>query len=244
MPEAATQKHLEILSEIRRDASATAGCGSSLKTRAPTPPTLHALIAGWHPLEVDRLSPDGHSDPHPTTTAAELKATSISADAMLEEFRAFAALGVAGRARAPERQFDAEVISQAQSAADLVGYLNYIHPYRVQILGAREIAYLTRGTASEDRAFAASPASSRSSRRCWCWPTARPAPDELLAICERAQLPLFATARVVLGLRHRPAARLPVESTSPSAPSMHGVFMEILSLGVLITGESGLGKAN
>jgi HPr kinase/phosphorylase len=26
--------------------------------------------------------------------------------------------------------------------ADLVGYLNYIHPYRVQIVGRREVAYL------------------------------------------------------------------------------------------------------
>ena len=34
----------------------------------------------------------------------------------------------------------------AQSAADLVGYLNYIHPNRVQIVGRREVAYLNATT--------------------------------------------------------------------------------------------------
>jgi HPr kinase/phosphorylase len=40
-------------------------------------------------------------------------------------------------------------VRAARSGADLVGYLNYIHPYRVQILGAREVAYLTNATAED-----------------------------------------------------------------------------------------------
>ena len=43
---------------------------------------------------------------------------------------------VAGHAH-PERRFDEAAVQFAQSAADLVGYLNYIHPYRVQIVGRR-----------------------------------------------------------------------------------------------------------
>ena len=42
---------------------------------------------------------------------------------------------------ASERRFDEVAVRAARSGADLVGYLNYIHPYRVQILGEREIAY-------------------------------------------------------------------------------------------------------
>ena len=49
---------------------------------------------------------------------------------------------MAGHAN-PERRFDEEAVQSAQSAADLVGYLNYIHPYRVQIVGRREVAYLS-----------------------------------------------------------------------------------------------------
>jgi HPr kinase/phosphorylase len=39
---------------------------------------------------------------------------------------------------ASERRFDEVAVRAARSGADLVGYLNYIHPYRVQILGERE----------------------------------------------------------------------------------------------------------
>ena len=148
-----------------------------------------------------------------------MKPTVISADAMFEEFRSplrwewLAGLG------ASERQFDIEVISRAQSAADLVGYLNYIHPYRVQILGTREVAYLSRGT-PEDCA-----------RRIARIVTLEPpmlvladgqtAPDELLAICERAQLPLFATresSAFVIDLLRAYLSKHFAERTS-----MHGV---------------------
>ena len=72
-----------------------------------------------------------------------MKPTAISADVLFEAFRSqlrwqwLAGLG------ASERRFDEVAVRAARSGADLVGYLNYIHPYRVQILGEREIAYLT-----------------------------------------------------------------------------------------------------
>ena len=94
-----------------------------------------------------------------------MKPTVISAEALFEEHRA--ALHwewIAGHAH-PERRFDEAAVRDAQSAADLVGYLNYIHPYRVQIVGRREVAYLSRADA-RGSASGASRASSRSSRRC------------------------------------------------------------------------------
>jgi HPr kinase/phosphorylase len=114
-----------------------------------------------------------------------MKPTVISADAMFEEFRASLRWEWLAGLGASERQFDPDVISRAQSAADLVGYLNYIHPYRVQILGTREVAYLTRGT-KEDCAR-------RVARIVMLEPPmlvladGQTAPDELLAICERAR---------------------------------------------------------
>ena len=168
-----------------------------------------------------------------------MKPTVISADAMFEEFRGSLRWEWLAGLGASERQFDSEVISRAQSAADLVGYLNYIHPYRVQILGAREVAYLTRGS-EEDCA-----------RRIARIVTLEPpmlvladgqaAPDELLSICERAQLPLFATresSAFVIDLLRAYLSKHFAERTS-----MHGVFMDILGMGVMITGESGLGKS-
>ena len=51
---------------------------------------------------------------------------------------------VAGKT-AIERVFSDVVVHKARSSADLVGYLNYIHPYRAQVLGERELAYLNMG---------------------------------------------------------------------------------------------------
>jgi len=168
-----------------------------------------------------------------------MKPTVISADLMFEEFRSALRWEWLAGLGASERQFDAGVISRAQSAADLVGYLNYIHPYRVQILGAREVAYLTRGTLQD--------CARRIARIVTLEPPmlvladGQPAPDELLSICERAQLPLFATresSAFVIDLLRAYLSKHFAERTS-----MHGVFMDILGLGVMITGESGLGKS-
>jgi HPr kinase/phosphorylase len=67
------------------------------------------------------------------------------------------------------------------------------------------------------------------------------APQALLAMCERAQIPMFSTeqssAFVIDVLRAYLSKHFADRTT------MHGVFMDILGLGVLITGESGLGKS-
>ena len=71
-----------------------------------------------------------------------MKPTTISAEALFEAHRAAMRWEwIAGHAH-PERHFDDNAVRDARSAADLVGYLNYIHPYRVQIVGRREVAYL------------------------------------------------------------------------------------------------------
>jgi HPr kinase/phosphorylase len=120
-----------------------------------------------------------------------------------------------------------------------VGYLNYIHPYRVQILGAREVAYLSEGS-PEDCAR-------RINRIITLEPPAlvvadgQTPPDMLIALCERGNLPMFATpesAAFVIDVLRAYLSKHFADRTS-----MHGVFMDILGLGVLITGESGLGKS-
>ncbi|MDR2853216.1 MAG: HPr(Ser) kinase/phosphatase [Burkholderiaceae bacterium] len=168
-----------------------------------------------------------------------MKPTVISASAMFEDFRASLRWEWLAGQGASARQFNTEVISDARSAADLVGYLNYIHPNRVQILGANEIAYLLRGS-TEDCV--------RRIRRIvtldppiLVLADAQSAPEQLLTICERTQLPLFATpepAAFVVDVLRTYLSKHFAERTS-----MHGVFMDILGLGVMITGESGLGKS-
>src|SRR5207245_2978182 len=67
------------------------------------------------------------------------------------------------------------------------------------------------------------------------------APDALLSMCERAQIPMFATqdsSAFVIDVLRAYLSKHFADRTS-----MHGVFMDILGVGVLITGESGLGKS-
>ena len=75
-----------------------------------------------------------------------MKPVVISAEALFEEHQpALRWEWIAGHAH-PERRFAEAAVREARSAADLVGYLNYIHPYLVQIVGVREVAYLHAST--------------------------------------------------------------------------------------------------
>jgi HPr kinase/phosphorylase len=121
----------------------------------------------------------------------------------------------------------------------LVGYLNYIHPYRAQVLGEREVSYISQCSAAD------------SARRIARIVTLEPpvlvladgqvAPPALVAMCERAQLPLFSTSESAAFVID--VLRAYLSKHFADRTSMHGVFMDILGLGVMITGESGLGKS-
>jgi HPr kinase/phosphorylase len=168
-----------------------------------------------------------------------MKPTSISAEALFEAHREVLRWEwVAGHAH-PERKFDDDAVRDARSSADLVGYLNYIHPYRVQIVGRREVAYLEASAPPDQER--------RISRIVTLEPPVlivaddQIAPERLVAMCDRAEIPLFVTAesaghvidvvRGYLGLHFA------------DRTTRHGVFIDILGLGVLLTGESGLGKS-
>jgi HPr kinase/phosphorylase len=168
-----------------------------------------------------------------------VKFAAINADALFEAHRPRLHWEWVAGQSTPERPFDLKAMQQAGSAADLVGYLNYIHPHRVQVLGAREIVYLTKDTPEDCTRRIARIVTLEAPALVLCDGVA--APETLITTCERAQIPLFASPEpgaFVIDVLRAYLSRHFAERTT-----MHGVFMDILGVGVLITGESGLGKS-
>lgn len=131
------------------------------------------------------------------------------------------------------------ISGDATSAADQVGHLNLIHPARIQVFGHREIEYierlsLTSRTHHTDELIGGKPPALIISQ-------GLAVPPYIQTLCDEKGIPLFSTplpaAQVIDYLRIYLSKKLAQRIT------MHGVFMDVLGVGVLITGESGLGKS-
>ena len=123
--------------------------------------------------------------------------------------------------------------------AALVGHLNLIHPNCIQVIGDHEAAYLDSFDAS---AFGQLLANLFAARPSAIIIADGITPDpRLIESAENAGTAVFGSprtaAQVIEHLRHVLAKTL-AEMTS-----LHGVFMDVLGLGVLITGDSGVGKS-
>jgi len=129
------------------------------------------------------------------------------------------------------RGSDAAVRREAAASASLIGHLNLTHPNSIQVIGSFEAAS-AEGFA--ERLFAAAPAAV-----VFADAIAPPAP--IVALAERSRTALFSSpfpaARVIEKLS-RYLGKALADSTE-----RHGVLMDVLGLGVLITGESGVGKS-
>jgi HPr kinase/phosphorylase len=132
-----------------------------------------------------------------------------------------------------------EIKGSNNYGADLVGHINIIHPERLQVLGMAEYEWAMHigerrfGQMFVDLLSAQPPAVIVAD--------GLTPPSQVVETCTQTGTPLINSPKpcsaIIDLLRIYLSARL------ADTVSLHGVFMDVLGMGVLITGDSGVGKS-
>lgn len=129
--------------------------------------------------------------------------------------------------------------SDMSSRPALAGYLNLIHPNRVQVLGREEMDFLVSlAPAARQDTLAQM---FQGNLLAMVIGDSLSAPSDLAGAADAAGKPLFSSSKTSYELVNYLQYR--ISSALARRCTLHGVFMEVFTIGVLITGEAGSGKS-
>lgn len=127
-----------------------------------------------------------------------------------------------------------------QQDFSLVGHLNIIHPNKIQVLGQSELEYLDKQGKNSRHDFLIQLYTKTQTSLILITEGAQ-VPSDFLILSDKHNIPLFTCH----ASSHEAINRLHYLLSSLLADSLiiHGVFMEVMGNGVLLTGDSGIGKS-
>ena len=131
------------------------------------------------------------------------------------------------------------VKKETSTGQSLVGYLNLIHPHQIQILGGVELNYIEglRDISRQDaigQLFQHHPA-------LIIVADGNAIPVFLKRRCNENNTPLFSSP--LPGHKLNDALHYYLANLFADVITIHGVFMDVIAIGVLVTGPSGIGKS-
>jgi len=140
---------------------------------------------------------------------------------------------------AGDHRIDSEMVQKPSLA--LVGQLDFVYPNRLQVFGRAEIAYLNQMAPRDRRAALEGLFGKGLSALVVSDRERQDPPPEVIEVAEAHQTPLLrsqlSSPQLVHHLHHY-LSRVLAERTT-----VHGVFLDVMGLGTLLTGPSGVGKS-